>query len=254
MIFDINNIKTIHKHSGVYIMKNKSMDILYIGKAKNLRNRIRSYFTKRQNLKTQRLIKTIHDITFVYTNNEKEAFLLESNLIKQYQPRYNIELKDQHRYTYLMITNEEYPRLKVARRSRNGKFIGDGKVYGPITIGSSKILTIGKLRKIFKIRICKKLPKTACLEYHLGNCDAPCEFKNAQIAYHKNIKELKSILDDKNKLTIFTQKLNYQMKKCAKLLKYEEVLEIKKTLRLIEDLKIKQNIEQVHYYNEEYFV
>lgn len=253
MIFDVNNIKKFPQHSGIYIMKNKSMYILYIGKAKNLRNRIRSYFVSKQNIKTQKLIEAVHSITFISTNNEKEAFLLESNMIKQYRPRFNIELKDQQKYTYLMVTKEKYPRLIVARRSKNGKFIGNGKIYGPITVGSSKILTVGKLRKIFKIRICKNLPKNACLEYHIGNCDAPCEFKSAQTAYHKNIEELKLILGDKNKLTNFVKKLNEQMKKCADLLKYEEALEIKKTLRLIDDLKIEQNIEQIRYYDEEYF-
>ena len=101
-------------------------------------------------------------------------------MIKRYRPTYNIELKDQQRYTYLRLTDEKYPRLSVARRMRTGKFLGKGKVFGPFTSGSSKLLTIGTLRKAFKIRICKTLPKKACLEYHLGNCEAPCEFKDAQ--------------------------------------------------------------------------
>ena len=161
-------------------MKDKDSKIIYIGKAKNLKNRVRSYFLKNQNYKTQKLVERIEDIEFVLTDNESEAFLLESNMIKQYRPIFNIELKDQQRYTYLRITNEKYPRLLVARRTRSGKFLGDGKIFGPFTSGSSKLLSIGSLRKTFKIRICKTLPKKACLEYHLGNCDAPCEFAQAQ--------------------------------------------------------------------------
>ncbi|MCY3853696.1 MAG: excinuclease ABC subunit UvrC [Thaumarchaeota archaeon] len=252
MIFNINNIKQIPQHTGIYIMKNESSDILYIGKAKNLRNRIRSYLNN-QDVKTRKLLNEVYDIIFILTNNEKEAFLLESNMIKQYRPRFNIELKDQQKYTYLMITNEKFPRLSVARRSKDGKFIGKGKVYGPITVGSSKTLTIGKLRKIFKIRICKNLPSKACLEYHIGNCDAPCEFKSAQIEYNKNVQELEKILADKNELTNFRNKLEIKMMQCANLLKFEESLEIKKTLALIDELNTEQSIEHVNYYDEEYF-
>ena len=97
-------------------MKDSNSKIIYIGKAKNLKNRVRSYFLKNQNYKTQKLVEKIADIEFVLTDNESEAFLLESNMIKQYRPAFNIELKDQQRYTYLRITNELYPRLLVARR------------------------------------------------------------------------------------------------------------------------------------------
>ena len=159
MTFDIKKI-SIPSHPGVYLMKDEKEKIIYIGKAKNLKNRVRSYFLKNQNYKTEKLVGKISDIEFVLTDNESEAFLLESNLIKRYRPMYNIELKDQQRYTYLRVTNEKYPRLLVARRMRTGKFIGDGKIYGPFTQGSSKLLTIGMLRKSFKIRICKTLPKT----------------------------------------------------------------------------------------------
>ena len=179
MTFDISKIN-IPKHPGIYLMKDSNDNIIYIGKAKNLKNRVKSYFLKNQNYKTQKLVEKISDIEFVLTDNEGEAYILESNMIKRYRPIYNIELKDQQRYTYLRLTDEKYPRLLVARRMRTGKFLGKGKVFGPFTSGSSKLLTIGTLRKAFKMRICKTLPKKACLEYHLENCEAPCEFKNAQ--------------------------------------------------------------------------
>ena len=160
--FDLSKI-TIPSHPGIYLMKDRDDKIIYIGKAKNLRNRVRSYFIKNQNYKTKKLVQKIHDIECILTDNESEAYLLEANMIKRYRPIFNIELKDQQRYTYLRITNEEYPRLTVARRTRTGGFIGGGRIYGPFTHGSSKMLTIGLLRKTFKIRICKKLPKEACL-------------------------------------------------------------------------------------------
>src|SRR3989344_2420041 len=148
-------------HPGVYLMKDSAGKIIYIGKAKDLKKRIRSYFGKSRDYKTQKLVEKISDIEFVLTDSEAEAYILESNLIKRYRPAYNIELKDQQRYTYLRITDEKYPRLLVARRMRSGKFLGSGKVFGPFTSGSSKLLTIGTLRKAFKIRICKTLPKKA---------------------------------------------------------------------------------------------
>src|SRR5438445_11505664 len=129
MIYNISKI-TSPSQSGIYIKKEKTGKIIYIGKAKNLRNRVRSYFLKNQNYKTQKLVEKISDIEFVLTDNESEAFLLEGNMIKRYRPIYNIELKDQQRYTYLRITNEVFPRLMVARRTRTGEFLGEGRVYG----------------------------------------------------------------------------------------------------------------------------
>ena len=179
MTLDISKIN-IPKHPGIYLMKDDKDNIIYIGKAKNLKNRVKSYFLKHQNYKTQKLVEKICDVEFILTDNESEAFLLESNMIKKHRPRFNIELKDQQRYTYLRISDEKYPRLLVTRRTRDGKFLGKGKTFGPFTQGSSKLLTIGTLRKAFQIRICKTLPKNVCLEYHLGNCEGPCEFNDAQ--------------------------------------------------------------------------
>ncbi len=233
-------------------MKDKDNKIIYIGKAKNLKNRVRSYFLKNQNYKTQKLVEKISDIEFVLTDNESEAFLLESNMIKQYRPTYNIELKDQQRYTYLRLTNEQYPRLMVARRTRTGKFLGEGKVYGPFTSGSSKLLSIGSLRKTFKIRICKRLPKKACLEYHLGNCEAPCEFADAKANYTKNVSDLESILKGKD-LAAFTQRLESEMREASDKLQFEHAQEIKDTLHRLGSLKTRQKMESTTYSDEEYF-
>ena len=192
--------KLIPQSPGVYLMKDSKGKIIYIGKAKNLRNRVKSYFLKdynnNYNWKTSQLVRKIKDIEFVVTDNEIEAFLLESNLIKRYRPVFNIELKDQQRYTYLRITDETFPRLLVARRNRNGEFYGPkGKIYGPFVRGSSKFLTIGFLRKLFKIRICGKLPKKPCLEYFIKNCDAPCINNITKSEYMKNISDLQNILE-----------------------------------------------------------
>lgn len=233
-------------------MKNKDGKVIYIGKAKNLKNRVRSYFMKNQNYKTQKLVEKISDIEFVLTDSESEAFLLESNMIKQYRPVFNIELKDQQRYTYLRLTDEIYPRLVVARRTRTGRFLGGGKIFGPFTSGSSKLLTIGSLRKAFKIRICKRLPKTACLEYHLGNCEAPCEFKEAQQRYQKHVSDLETILRGKD-VEGFLKRLESEMVEASDKLQFERAAEIRDTLQRLSSLKTKQKMENVSGPDEEYF-
>ena len=253
MTLDISKV-AIPSHPGIYIMKDETEKILYIGKAKNLKNRVKSYFLKNQNYKTQKLVEKIADIEFVLTDNEEEAFLLEANMIKRYRPPYNIELKDQQRYTYLRITNEEFPRLMVARRTRTGQFLGGGRVYGPFTHGSSKMLSIGLLRKTFKIRICKRLPKEACLEYHLGNCEAPCQFKQAGKDYGKHIADLESILKGKQRLEDFVNKLDAEMKQASESRQYEKAKEIHETLQRLSNLQVKQKMESPRIgSDEEYF-
>ncbi|WP_299292133.1 excinuclease ABC subunit UvrC [Nitrosopumilus sp.] len=252
MTFEIAKI-TIPTNPGIYMMKDSDEKIIYIGKAKNLRKRVKSYFLKNQNYKTKKLVENIDDIEFVLTDNENEAFLLESNMIKKYRPRFNIELKDQQRYTYLRISDEKYPRLLVARRTRDGKFLGKGKTYGPFTQGSSKLLTIGALRKAFQIRICKTLPKKVCLEYHLGNCEGPCEFKDAQERYPKHVKALEDVLKGKNQTKIFTKKLESEMHQAAELQQFERAKEIRDTLIRLGSLQTKQKMEYVENSDEEYF-
>ena len=252
MTFDISTIN-IPTNPGIYLMKDSDGKIIYIGKAKNLKNRVRSYFNKNQNYKTQKLVENISDIEFILTDNESEAFLLESNMIKKYRPRFNIELKDQQRYTYLRISDEKYPRLLVSRRTRDGKFLGKGKTFGPFTQGSSKLLTIGTLRKAFQIRICKTLPKKVCLEYHLGNCEGPCEFKDAQERYPKHVDSLEQVLKGKNQTKIFTKKLEEEMNQAAKLEQFERAKDIRDTLIRLGSLQTKQNMEYVKNSDEEYF-
>ena len=252
MTFDISKT-AIPVSPGIYLMRDSDENIIYIGKAKNLKNRVRSYFLKNQNYKTQKLVENISDIEFVLTNNESEAFLLESNMIKKHRPKFNIELKDQQRYTYLRISDEKYPRLLVARRTRDGRFLGKGQTFGPFTQGSSKLLTIGTLRKAFQIRICKTLPKKVCLEYHLGNCEGPCEFKDAQKRYPQHVAALGDVLKGKNQARIFAKKLEEEMRNAAKIQQFERAKDIRDTLIRLASLQTKQNMEYVKNSDEEYF-
>ncbi len=238
-------------------MKDNDDKIIYIGKAKNLNNRIKSYYSKEHanaKDKTTLLISKIKKIDYIITDNEIEAFLLESNLIKRYRPLFNIELKDQQRYTYLRVTEEKFPKLLVTRRNRRGEFIGgQGEIFGPFVKGSSRFLTIGLLRKMFKIRICNRLPKKECLEYHLGNCDAPCINKITEQQYNKNIEKLKNILKTNHDFSDFYAKLELEMKDAVSKKDFEKAIELRDTLSRLNNLRHNQKIEntlQINSYEE----
>lgn len=240
--------KRIPEEPGVYLMKDRAGKIIYIGKAKNLRKRVMSYFTRHDphaDWKTGRLVSRIADIEFIVTDNEIEAFLLESNLIKRYRPVFNIELKDQQRYTYLKITDEPFPRLLVARRNRAGEFIGPkGRVYGPFVRGSSKYLTIGLLRKLFKIRVCNRMPKTPCLQYFIKNCDAPCINNVTHGQYMMNVAALQDILEGKSSIEKFVQEMQAEMKRASDIGDYERAKDIRDTLYRLNNLRTRQKMEK----------
>lgn len=240
--------RRIPEQPGVYLMKDSDGKIIYIGKARNLRKRVASYFVKRDpqlEWKTSRLVSRIADIDFVLTDNEIEAFLLESNLIKRYRPTFNIELKDQQRYSYLKITDEPFPRLMVARRNRAGEFIGPrGRVYGPFVRGSSKYLTIGLLRKLFKIRICNRLPKAPCLQYFIKNCDAPCINNVTQAKYMENVMALQEILEGKSSIDSFANEMEAEMKGASDVGDYERARDIRDTLFRLNNLRVRQKMEK----------
>jgi excinuclease ABC subunit C len=252
-----SKVKRIPQEPGIYLMKDNEGKIIYIGKAKNLHKRVRSYFLRQSykdnnNWKTLRLVSKIADIEFIVTDNETEAFLLESNLIKRYRPLFNIELKDQQRYTYLKITDEVFPRLLVARRNRNGEFLGPkGKVYGPFVSGSSKFLTVGLLRKLFKIRICNKLPKKPCLEYFIKNCDAPCINNLIRSQYRKNVLSLQAILEGKISIEKFVTTLESEMRQASAHQQYEKAKEIRDTLHRLNNLRVKQKMDKAVNFNPE---
>lgn len=240
--------KRMPDEPGVYLMKDGGGKIIYIGKAKNLKKRVTSYFTRHDpevGWKTSMLVRKIEDIEFVVTDNEIEAFLLESNLIKRYRPVFNIELKDQQRYTYLKLTDEPFPRLLVARRNRNGEFLGPkGRVYGPFVRGSSKFLTVGLLRKLFKIRVCGRMPKVPCLQYFIKNCDAPCIANVTRDHYMISVVALQDILEGKSSIEKFANEMQIEMKRASDLGEYERAKEIRDTLYRLDNLRVKQKMEK----------
>lgn len=237
--------KRLPHEPGVYLMKDERGMIIYIGKAKDLTKRVGSYFVKHDlDSKTARLVAQIADIEFVVTDNETEAFLLESSLIKRYRPEFNIALKDNSRYSYVKITDERFPRLLVARRNRAGEFQGPkGAIYGPFVRGGSKYLTIGLLRKLFKIRVCNRLPKTPCLQYFIKNCDAPCIANVTAERYMQGVSTLRDILEGRSSIERFAQEMTAEMKKASDIGDYERAKEIRDTLYRLENLTVRQKMD-----------
>ena len=173
--------QTIPLEPGIYKYFGVNKELLYVGKAKNLRKRVSSYFNKTlSNYKTYELVKRIHSIEFTLVNSEQDAFLLENSLIKQYQPRFNINLKDDKSYPYIVIKKENYPRVFLTRKK-----INDGSEYlGPFTSVARVRELIDFIKANVQLRTCKlnltpsniaKKKFRVCLEYHLGNCKGPCE-------------------------------------------------------------------------------
>jgi excinuclease ABC subunit C len=178
-----NKLALLPDRPGCYLMKNSEGVVIYVGKAKVLKNRVRSYFTGSHNAKTQKLVSLIADFEFIITDSNVEALILECNLIKKHYPHYNVLLKDDKTFPYIKITNEKHPRLEITRRVTKDK----GKYFGPYPNSYAAQQTKKLLDKLYPLRKCDKLPDKVCLYYHLGQCVAPCEFSIEQGQYDEMI-------------------------------------------------------------------
>lgn len=210
--FDLSKIST---KPGCYLYSDIAGDIIYIGKAKNLRKRVSQYFTKdHEDVKTAQLVEHIKSVDTIITPNEMEALLLESRLIKQHKPKYNIDLKYGVRYAWIVLTNEKFPRLITVRKPGI-----DGEYFGPFVNGSARRQLIDILQKKFYIRTCRVLPKKACLRYHIGICKAPCIQEQSQEDYMQEVEKVRRYLRGQNKELI--KELETEMKTFSKELKFE---------------------------------
>ena len=225
--------------SGVYLWRNRQGDVIYVGKAKNLKNRLTSYFSGSKDIKTKLLVAHADSIEYITTANEYEAFLLENNLIKKHNPRYNIDLKDGKSYPVLRITNEEFPRVIKTRR-----VLEDGSTYfGPYPDAGALDTFIDTLYRIYPVRRCKTLKKrdAPCLYYHIGRCEAPCCKKISHDAYTEYIGEIASLLEGKGDDTI--KKIKAEMQKASEKLNFEKAARLRDGLSALSIMQ-KQNIVQ----------
>jgi excinuclease ABC subunit C len=239
---------------GVYIMRDSSSKVLYVGKAKSLRSRLSSYFSSPKDTKTTALVSRVSSVDFVLAKNEEEALVLEQNLIKNYLPRYNILLKDAKHYSYLAVTKEKFPRLLTARKNSSGEFRIKGKrFFGPYTEASKREVSARFLRKLFRIRVCKKLPKKECLQHHLGNCDAPCAGKVSEKEYSANVDSLISFLEGKRgtSLPIFSL-LKKRMEAASKKMDFELAASLRDQIEALKIIFAKQGVERMGRLDEDY--
>ncbi len=237
--------KTLPENSGCYLMKNDKGDVIYVGKAKNLKRRVSQYFLPGRTLKTEALVEKIARIDYVITGNEYEALVLENNLIKKYNPHYNILLKDGKSYPVIRVTNESFPRVFKTRR-----IISDGsKYYGPYPDGKRLDIYLETVRKMYPIRLCSGVLKKRdypCLYYHMKKCSGPCIGAVTSTEYNEYIKEITAFLEGDDSSLI--NKAEKEMNEASRRLDFEKAAEKRD---LIEALKVMQKNQMVEDVNRE---
>ncbi|RKP56160.1 excinuclease ABC subunit UvrC [Cohnella endophytica] len=221
---------------GCYLMKNEEGKIIYVGKAKVLKNRVRSYFSGSHNAKTQKLVSEIRDFEYIVTASNTESLILECNLIKEHFPRYNVLLKDDKSFPYLKITHEAHPKLEVTRRIVKDK----AKYFGPYPNAFAAQETKKLLDRLYPLRKCNTLPDKVCLYYHLGQCVAPCEYKIDQAVYDEMIGEISRFLNGGH--GDIKKELKRKMESAAEELEFERAREYRDQIVAIEALMEKQTI------------
>ena len=232
-----DKLSEVPKQPGCYQMYNKDNVIIYVGKAKNLFNRLHSYFTGRVTGKTKKMVSEIDHFEYIVTNTETEAFVLELNLIKKYDPKYNILLRDDKSYPYIELTNDKYPRLIVKREINANK--KKSNYFGPYPNQYAARRLVNLLNRLYPLKKCDSIPKKVCLYYHIGECLGYCENKNIDITPLKQ--ELLSILNGNTKLLI--QKINEKIEINSKNLNFEVCKELVEELEYIRQVFSNQNVE-----------
>lgn len=223
-------LKLLPTKPGCYLMKDVDGNIIYVGKAKNLKNRVKSYFMQTHTGKTKALVEHINDFDYIVTNTNRECLILEINLIKKYNPKYNILLKDDKTYPYIALTNEKYPSVKIVRKKERKK-VRD-KLFGPYPNVVSARNTVDLINRIYPLKKCDHLKKDVCLYYHINQCLGYCKYDVDKSVIDKMVKEITAFLNGDYKMIV--EKLEKQMISYSDSLNYEKALEIK---NIISDIK-----------------
>lgn len=231
-------LKLLTTEPGCYLMKDENNNVIYVGKAKNLKRRVSSYFNREHTGKTKALVENIRDFEYIVTASEVESLLLEINLIKKYSPKYNILLKDNKSYPYIEITSEKYPRLII---SRPRKIKGHkGKLFGPYPNANAARQTVQLLNRIYPFRKCHTIQKKVCLYYHIGQCLGYCEKKVEQKIIKDMVSEVTSFLH--GNYDEVRKKIKVLMKEASDKLNFERAIEYKEMLEYIDKVLEKQKI------------
>ena len=242
-------LKLVPELPGSYQMKDKNGYIIYVGKAKNLKKRVSSYFRSNVTGKTAMLVQDIDDFEYIVTSSELESLILEINLIKKYNPKYNILLKDDKSYPYIELTNEKYPRLRVVRNvSRKKK---DHKLFGPYPNVTAARKTVNMINRLYPLRKCEKLPKKECLYYHINECLGYCIKDIDNDTIKSMTDEIISFL--RGNSSFIKEKITNEMEKASNSLNYEKAIELREMLTDIDITLTKQNIDLKKNYNFDIF-
>ena len=253
----LEQIKLVPTQPGCYLYYDKEGTIIYVGKAKNLKRRVYSYFHKQhESPKTNILVSQIEKLEYIITDSEVEALILESHLIKQHKPKYNILLKDDKKYPYFLITDEDFPRIQVVRKKNLNP--DKGRFYGPYTDVGAMYATLDFLKRLFPLKQCKtpKFTNRPCLYYHIGKCLAPCQGKVTPEEYQKLIQQVELFLSGKQSELL--KQIQTQMQKYAESEQFEKAakmrdsyLDLQKTLErqkvVYENTKLNEDIIAVIY-------
>ncbi|MGY4689277.1 excinuclease ABC subunit UvrC [Salibacterium sp. K-3] len=221
---------------GCYLMKNKHGTIIYVGKAKVLKNRVRSYFTGSHDGKTQQLVAEIDDFEYIITSSNMEALILEMNLIKKHEPKYNVILKDDKSYPYLKITNEEHPRLITTRKVKKD----GGRYFGPYPNAGAANETKKLLDRLYPLRKCRTMPDRVCLYYHIGQCLAPCEFHVSQERNKQLVQDMVRFLNNGHQDV--KKDLQENMQAASEELNFERAKELRDQIQHIDAVMEKQKM------------
>lgn len=241
-MIDLSSVPT---SPGCYLYKNEEGTIIYVGKAKNLKRRVSSYFQKRDHdPKTKALVRNIRSAEFIVTANEVEALILENTLIKKHSPKYNIDLKDSKSYAFIHISDDEFPRIGILRKATT-----KGKLYGPFVSAKERDYLLTLLKKTFRLRSCRNLPKRACLRAHMGTCSAPCIGKISAAEYRENVSRAESVL--KGNADELVARLTDEMKKCAAERDFERAIEYREQITSLSHLSAHQNMKRQITYDQD---
>ncbi|TFD92456.1 excinuclease ABC subunit UvrC [Jeotgalibacillus sp. R-1-5s-1] len=242
-----NKLAVLPDQPGCYLMKDRQGTIIYVGKAKVLKNRVRSYFTGSHDGKTQRLVSEIEDFEYIVTSSNIEALILELNLIKKHDPKYNVMLKDDKTYPFIKVTAERHPRLLITRKVKRDK----GKYFGPYPNAQAANETKKLLDRMYPLRKCSTLPDKVCLYYHMGQCLAPCEFKVEESTYRQMTEDIARFLNGGFKEV--KKELKVKMEKAAENLEFERAKEFRDQIIHIEATMEKQKMTMNDFTNRDIF-
>ncbi|MDD2679069.1 MAG: excinuclease ABC subunit UvrC [Candidatus Nanoarchaeia archaeon] len=240
------DLSALPNSPGCYLYKDINGKIIYVGKAGNLKKRVESYFKGRLfDNKTKALVNNINGIDFIITNNEIEALILENNLIKKHNPKYNIALKDSKTYSFIKLTDDKFPRLVMARDREKGE-----DLFGPFVLAGNRKNILEFANKTFKLRTCKRMPKKECLRFHIGLCSAPCIGKISKKDYADQINKARNLLIGKNES--IESALKKELKEYSMKKEFEKAIIVREQLKAVDYLRESQLIQRNKKHNEHF--